>query len=208
MGLDITSSYGGTDKERINFQDAVSQQLHSMNGSTGEGGQLRDGLRETPKRVARMWLDELTAGYSVDVPGLFKTFDDHEDYNGMIVLKDIPVRSQCEHHLVPFVGYAHIGYFPDKCVIGLSKLPRVVEAYARRLQLQERLTVQIHDAIRDNLNPRGVIVVLECEHLCLTLRGVQQPGTKTMTSMVSGMFRDTGEYSREEFFNLIKVGAR
>lgn len=188
---------------RKRFETLVEDQLRIIyECGRGEQG-LRSGLIETPERVTKMWLDELTSGYAVDIEGLFKTFDDHENYNGMVVLKDIPVRSQCEHHMVPFVGYAHIGYFPDQRVVGLSKLPRLVDAYSRRLQLQERLTQQIHDAMLEHLHPRGVIVVVEAEHLCLTLRGVQQPGTMTMTSAVSGLFRDTDEYARDEFFHLI-----
>lgn len=191
---------------RPRFTTAVRNQLRIIEEcSTGED--LRDGLRRTPERVTRMWLDELTSGYEVDVPELFRTFDDHQDYEGMIVVKDIPVTSQCEHHLVPFVGYAHIGYFPSDRVIGLSKLPRVVDAFSRRLQLQERLTQQIHNALEENLEPRGTIVVIEAEHLCMTLRGIQKPGTKTMTSAVSGLFRDTTEFARQEFFALAGLSA-
>lgn len=179
--------------------------LRVLEGST-LGKDLRPGLERTPHRVTKMWLEELTSGYKVDIPSLFRTFDDHEDYEGMVVLKGIPVTSQCEHHLVPFVGYASVGYFPSDRVIGLSKIPRLVDAFARRLQLQERLTQQVHDALVEHLDPRGVIVVIECEHLCMTLRGVQSPGTKTLTSAVSGLFRDPTERAREEFFNLIEAG--
>lgn len=171
------------------------------------GEDLRPGLERTPHRVSKMWLEELTAGYAVDIPSLFRTFDDHEDYEGMVVLTKVPVTSQCEHHLVPFVGYASVGYFPSDRVIGLSKIPRLVDAYSRRLQLQERLTQQIHDSLVEHLDPRGVIVVLECEHLCMTLRGVQSPGTKTITSAVSGLFRNPKERAREEFFNLVGFSA-
>jgi GTP cyclohydrolase I len=192
--------------DREEFRRAVAQQLRIME-ELGAGEDLRPGLERTPERVTKMWLDELTAGYAVDIESLFqRTFDDHEDYSGMVLVKDIPVMSQCEHHLVPFVGYTHIAYFPSDRVLGLSKLPRVVDAFARRLQLQERLTQQIHDALVRYLKPRGVIVVVECEHLCMTLRGIQKPGTKTMTSAVSGLFRDPEEYARQEFFNLIANG--
>lgn len=188
---------------RKRFTTSVHNQLRVME-ECGRDEDLRPGLERTPLRVTRMWLDELTSGYKVDIETLFqRVFDDHENYSGMVALSDIPVRSQCEHHLVPFVGYAHIAYFPEKRVIGLSKLPKLVDAYSRRLQLQERLTQQIHDAIEKYLDPRGIIVVIEAEHLCMTLRGVQAPGTKTMTSAVSGIFRDTNEYAREEFFALI-----
>jgi GTP cyclohydrolase I len=184
------------------FVTAVHNQLRIIE-ECGRGEDVRAGLKETPQRVAKMWLDELTSGYAIDVESLFKVFDDHGDYNGMVVLKDVPVMSQCEHHLVPFVGYAHVAYFPGEHVLGLSKIPRVIDAYARRLQIQERLTQQIHDALDKYLKPRGVIVVIEAEHLCMTLRGVQRPGTKTMTSAVSGIFRDPDEYARAEFFQLL-----
>src|SRR4051812_21002818 len=187
------------------FRLQVARQLRIIE-ECGVGVDLREGLQRTPMRVTRMWLEELTSGYKVDVPSLFRTFDDHEGYDGMVALTRIPVRSQCEHHLVPFVGYAHIAYFPGDRVIGLSKLPRVVDAYARRLQLQERLTQQIHDALDLNLEPRGVIVVIEAEHMCMTLRGIQAPGTKTMTSAVSGLFRDPVERAKDEFFALIQNG--
>ena len=181
----------------------VRAQLLSMERQP-EGSELRPGLVETPGRVSRMWLNELSYGYEVDVDALFKTFDDHEDYEGMVIVKDIPVMSQCEHHLVPFIGYAHIGYLPKDKVVGLSKLPRLVDAYSRRLQIQERLTQQIHNKIVSELEPRGAIVVIECEHLCMTLRGVQKPGTTTVTSAVSGLYRDPAERAREEFFRLMR----
>jgi len=149
-----------------------------------------DGIRETPERVGRMWVEELTIGYDVDVPSLFRLFD-AEDFAGMIVVKDIPVRSLCEHHLVPIVGYAHLGYFPAGRVIGLSKLARLVEAYARRLQVQERLTRQVHAAMSEHLEQNGVAVMIEAEHMCMTLRGVQAPGTKTVTATMTGRFQET-----------------
>lgn len=160
------------------------------------------GLVETPTRFARMWLHELTAGYRVDVPGLFKTFPDEGEGN-MVAMCDIPVRSTCEHHLVPFVGYAHIAYFPNGKVVGLSKLSRIVDAFSRRLQIQERLTKQVLDALDEHLKPRGTMVVVSAEHLCMTLRGVQAPGTKTITSAVSGMFKHNGEGEKDEFLRLI-----
>lgn len=164
---------------------------------------LPEGLRETPERVSRMWLDELTSGYDVDVSSLFRLFP-HEGYAGMVVVKDIPVTSTCEHHMLPIIGYAHIGYIPDEHVIGLSKLPRIVNAYARRLQIQERLTQQVHDAIEKYLQPKGTIVAISAEHTCTTIRGVQAPGTKTVTCSVSGPFRDNTENAREEFFEHVR----
>lgn len=191
------------EENRKEFQHEVARQLRIIE-ECGREEDLREGLERTPYRVTRMWLDELTSGYGVDVEHLFRTFSDHGDYDGMIVLDRIPVMSQCEHHLVPFTGYASVGYFPGEYVIGLSKLPRVVDAFARRLQIQERLTQQIHDAIERYLKPRGVIVVVEAEHLCMTLRGIQSPGTKTTTSCVSGLFRDPSERAKDEFFQLLE----
>lgn len=162
----------------------------------------REGIESTPNRVAKMWLEELTAGYAVDVPSLFKLFPD-EGYDGIITVQDIPVTSVCEHHLVPIIGYCHIGYFPGtKGVVGLSKLPRVVNAYARRLQVQERLTEQIIEAISQNMEPRGVCVVLSCEHMCMTMRGVQAPGTKTVTSAARGLFVEE-QGTKDEFMRTI-----
>jgi GTP cyclohydrolase I len=162
----------------------------------------REGIESTPIRVARMWLEELTAGYAVDIPSLFKLFP-AEGYDGIVTVRDIPVTSVCEHHLVPIVGFAHIGYFPGpKGVVGLSKLPRVVNAFARRLQVQERLTEQIIDAIDDHMEPRGVCVVVSAEHLCMTMRGVQAPGTKTVTSTARGLFIEE-QGTKDEFMGMI-----
>lgn len=161
----------------------------------------RQGTDDTPKRVAKMWLEEMCAGYRVDIPSLFTVFD--SPASDMVIVKDIPVVSSCEHHLLPFTGYAHVGYLPDKNVVGLSKIKRVVDAYGKRLQLQERLTQQVADAMMDNLCPRGVMVVIEAEHLCQTIRGVQAPGTKMVTSAVRGLFNENKESEKEEFLRLI-----
>lgn len=162
----------------------------------------RSGTNDTPQRVAKMYIEELCSGYEVDVEGLFTTFG-NEGYDGMIIVKDIPLVSLCEHHLVPFVGHAHVGYFPNGKVVGLSKIARVVSAYSRRLQIQERLTNQIAVAMEKYLTPRGVIVVLSAEHLCMTIRGVQAPGTKTITSAVKGLYNENKEQEKEEFLRLI-----
>jgi GTP cyclohydrolase I len=163
---------------------------------------IREGTDDTPQRVAKMYVDELFAGYNIDISELFRTFD-NEGYDGMIVVKDVPVVSLCEHHLVPFVGWAHVGYFPDGKVLGLSKIARVVNAYARRLQIQERLTKQVADALVEGLDPRGVIVVVEAEHMCITIRGAQAPGTRAITSAVRGLFNTNQEGEKDEFFRLI-----
>jgi GTP cyclohydrolase I len=161
----------------------------------------RSGTDDTPHRVAKMWINELCSGYGVNVETLFKTFD--ADGRDMVIVKDIPLVSCCEHHLVPFIGHAHVGYLPNGQVVGLSKIKRVVDAFARRLQIQERLTTQIADAMDEHLNPRGVMVVIEAEHLCMTIRGVQAPGTRTITSAVRGMFNENQEGEKEEFLRLI-----
>lgn len=150
----------------------------------------REGLQETPSRVARAW-NELGAGYDADVSEILgTTFDiDHEE---MVLVKDIRLVSMCEHHMLPFTGLAHIGYIPsaEGQVTGLSKLARLVEAYARRLQVQERLTTQIAEALVTHLKARGVIVVIAAEHTCMTMRGVRKPGSQTVTSAVRGQLRD------------------
>lgn len=163
----------------------------------------REGLQQTPERVARA-LGDLTRGYHDNPNQWWRTFD-AEGADQMVCQWDIPLYSLCEHHLLPFVGYAHIGYIPREVICGLSKFKRVVDLYARRLQVQERLTRQIAEFLESMLSPRGVMVVVEAEHLCMTIRGVQTPGTLTTTSAVTGDFLDPREGSREEFFNLMKA---
>jgi GTP cyclohydrolase I len=161
----------------------------------------RDGLQDTPARVARSYA-EMTGGMRQEAKDvLTTTFDLGHDE--MVLVKDIEVWSQCEHHLVPFTGVAHIGYIPSKDgrITGLSKLARLVDVYARRLQVQERLTTQVADSLVELLEPRGVIVVIECEHLCMTMRGVRKPGAKTITSAVRGQLRNP--VTRAEAMSLI-----
>lgn len=166
----------------------------------------REGIKSTPDRVSKMWLDELTSGYDVDVDALLKTFPD-EGYRDMVIVRDVPVTSVCEHHLVPIVGYAHVGYFPAGRVVGLSKIPRVVQAYSKRLQVQERLTEEIALALfNGSLDPAGVMVVVEAEHMCMTMRGVQVPGTKTLTAAAYGRFDDNENNEKDEFYRLIGKG--
>ncbi|HXV93922.1 MAG TPA: GTP cyclohydrolase I FolE [Pseudonocardia sp.] len=165
----------------------------------------REGLRETPARVARAY-EEIFAGlYAEPDLVLEKTFD--EDHQELILVKDIPMFSTCEHHLVPFHGAAHVGYIPnaDGRVTGLSKIARVVDLYARRPQVQERLTGQVADAIVRKLAPRGVIVVMEAEHLCMGMRGIRKPGSRTTTSAVRGIFQSSPS-SRAEALSLIRGG--
>jgi GTP cyclohydrolase IA len=163
----------------------------------------REGLRETPRRVAELY-EEVFAGLGQDAGShLCVTFD--EGHQEMVLIRDIPLYSVCEHHLLPFVGRAHVAYIPgaDGRVCGLSKLARVVDAFAKRPQVQERLTSQIADTIVERLAPQGVIVVIEAEHLCMSMRGVQKPGAITTTSAVRGLFR-TKAATRAEAMSLIK----
>lgn len=162
---------------------------------------LRSGLRETPGRAADAYV-ELTRGYWDDSDKWWKTFD-AEGADQMICQWAIPMYSLCEHHMLPFVGFVHIGYIPKDVICGLSKLKRVVDLFARRLQVQERLTREICTFLNDKLEPRGVMVVVEAEHLCMTMRGVQTPGTLTTTSAVTGDFQDRKEGSRDEFLALL-----
>jgi GTP cyclohydrolase I len=157
----------------------------------------REGLIRTPERMHRMWL-ELTCGYRVDPERLINGAVFDVGYSEMVVVKGIPFYSLCEHHMLPFFGTAAVGYLPRGRVIGLSKIPRVVEMYARRLQVQERMTQQIADFLQQRLNPYGVGVVIEAEHLCLAMRGVQKGGATMVTSSVLGAFRTTKE-TRDEF---------
>ena len=182
-------------------QDKIIEAVKMILTAIGEDPG-REGLRETPERVARMY-DEIFSGLGIN-PELYleKTFSaDHEE---MVIVKDIPLYSMCEHHLLPFYGLAHVAYIPRKgCVTGLSKLARLVEGYARRPQLQERLTSQIADSIISKLNALGALVVIEAEHMCMTFRGVKKPGSKTVTSAVRGIFQKN-EATRAEAFSLIK----
>ncbi|MDN5751000.1 MAG: GTP cyclohydrolase I FolE [Pseudonocardia sp.] len=163
----------------------------------------REGLRETPARVARAYEEVFAGLYTEPDSVLDKTFD--ESHGELILVKDIPMFSTCEHHLLPFHGMAHLGYIPgeDGRVTGLSKIARVVDLYARRPQVQERLTGQVADALMRKLDPRGVIVVMEAEHLCMGMRGIRKPGSRTMTSAVRGLFQ-TSSTSRAEAYSLLR----
>ncbi|MDR0347394.1 MAG: GTP cyclohydrolase I FolE [Coriobacteriales bacterium] len=162
----------------------------------------REGLLDTPRRVARMY-EEIFSGLGVEPTGLFeKSFS--ENHTEMVLVKDIPFYSVCEHHLVPFFGMAHVGYIPgvEGQICGLSKLARLIDLFARRPQVQERLTSQVADTLVKYLKPQGVIVVIEAEHLCMSMRGVRKPGSKTTTSAVRGAFKDS-QKTREEALSLI-----
>jgi GTP cyclohydrolase I len=161
----------------------------------------RDGLLKTPERVAKA-LHYLTHGYDLKPAEILRSAMFEEDYSQMVVVKDIEVFSMCEHHMLPFFGKAHIAYIPNGHIVGLSKFPRIVDAFARRLQVQERLTNEIRDCIEDTLLPKGVAVVIECKHLCMAMRGVQKQNSVTTTSAFTGAFLNNDK-TRAEFLRLI-----
>ena len=161
----------------------------------------REGLLKTPMRAAKA-MDFLTHGYRQNPKAILESALFHEDYKQIVIVKDIEIYSLCEHHLLPFFGKAHIGYIPNGTIVGLSKIPRVVECFARRLQLQERLTTEIKDCLQEVLNPIGVAVVIEAQHLCMSMRGIQKQNSVTTTSEFTGAFLKN-ENTRQEFMHLI-----
>jgi GTP cyclohydrolase I len=182
--------------------DRVERLVSELLAAVGENP-AREGLRETPGRIARMY-EEVFAGLNEDpVAVLSVSFE--EGHDEMVILREIPFYSMCEHHLLPFHGQAHVGYLPDGRIVGLSKIARAVEIFARRPQVQERLTSQIADCIEDVLGAKGVGVVIEAEHLCMTMRGVRKPGSTMVTSAMRGRFRADSN-TRQEFLGLIRPG--
>jgi GTP cyclohydrolase I len=163
----------------------------------------REGLLKTPERVAKA-MKFLTNGYDQDPDAIIESAIFHEEYSEMVLVKDIEVYSMCEHHMLPFFGKAHIAYIPDGKIVGLSKIPRVVDAYSRRLQVQERLTIEIRDCIQRTLSPIGVAVVIECAHMCMQMRGVQKQNSVTTTSAFTGLFMNN-DATRREFINLVQA---
>ncbi len=182
-------------KEQIELEKLYEQVLSLV----GENPQ-REGLIKTPERVAKA-LQFLTQGYTQSPEAILRGAMFKEDYKQMVIVKDIEFYSMCEHHIIPFFGKVHIAYIPNGYITGLSKLPRVVDVFSRRLQVQERLTTEIMQCIQDTLNPLGVMVVIEANHLCMQMRGVEKQGSTTMTYDCSGVFED--EQKRKEFFSLI-----
>jgi GTP cyclohydrolase IA len=192
-------------KKTENYQDDVTSKLvenyRQVLELIGEDSK-RDGLLKTPERVAKA-MQYMTQGYQQDAVGLLNSAKFHESISEMVIVKDIELYSMCEHHMLPFIGKAHIAYIPNGWITGLSKIARVVDVFSRRLQVQERLTVQIMDAMRESLNPLGVAVVIEAKHLCMMMRGVSKQNSVTTTSAFYGEFeKDT---TRSEFLKLISA---
>ncbi len=163
----------------------------------------REGLLKTPERVAKS-MKFLTSGYDINPDELINQAIFHEEYSEMVLVKNIDIYSLCEHHMLPFFGKAHVAYIPNGKIVGLSKIPRVIDAYSRRLQVQERLTIEIRDCIQRTLEPKGVAVVIECCHMCMQMRGVQKQNAQTTTSAFTGLFL-SNDATRKEFINLVQT---
>ena len=181
--------------------EAIAEHVSSILDILGEDPS-REGLAETPQRVARAY-QFLMHGYALNPKDILKQALFEEEYDEMILVKDIEVYSLCEHHMLPFYGKAHVAYIPDGKIVGLSKIPRTVDVFARRLQVQERLTRQVAEAIQTVLDPQGVAVVMEASHMCMVMRGVQKPGSWTVTSAMLGVFQED-QKTRDEFLSLIR----
>ncbi len=179
--------------------NSLKKHYHGIIEGIGEDTE-REGLLKTPERAAKA-LQFLTQGYETNPEEILLSARFKEDYKQMVIVKDIEIYSLCEHHIIPFIGKAHIAYIPNEYIVGLSKIPRVVESFARRLQVQERLTTQIKECIQNTLDPLGVAVVIEAQHLCMAMRGVQKQNSVTTTSDFTGAFNKNE--TRAEFFNLV-----
>lgn len=188
-------------KPKLKSRDQIPELVESLLSELGEDPE-RQGLKDTPARVSRA-LRELTDGYGVSPEDVIADAVFDQDYDEMVVVKDIPFYSLCEHHMLPFFGSCHVGYLPKGKVVGLSKIPRLVGIFAHRLQLQERLTKQVAEALNDALAPKGVGVVVEARHLCMEMRGVQKPGGQLITSCMLGTFRKDPR-TRAEFLDLVR----
>lgn len=192
-------SYKKTEHYCDDVTEKLMENYRSVIGAIGEDPQ-REGLLKTPERIAKA-MQYITQGYKVDPRAILEQAKFHESYSEMVIVKDIELYSMCEHHMLPFFGKAHVAYIPNGLITGLSKIARVVDCFARRLQVQERMTHEIVDVIQDTLNPLGVAVVIEAKHLCMMMRGVQKQNSVTTTSAFTGQFRE--EPTRSEFLRLI-----
>lgn len=184
-----------------NYNQDIASSIKKLLSKIGENPE-REGLLKTPERVSKS-MEFLTNGYKKNPSEILKSAMFAESYNQMVLVKDIELYSLCEHHMLPFFGKAHIAYIPNGYIVGLSKIPRIVDVFSRRLQVQERLTDEIKDCIQETLNPKGVAVVIEAQHLCMQMRGVQKQHSSTTTSAFSAIFM-SDEKTRAEFMNLIK----
>jgi GTP cyclohydrolase IA len=193
--------YEKIDQYNLKRVEKISVNYSSIITSVGEDVQ-RDGLLKTPERAAKA-LQFLTHGYDISPEEILRSALFSDEYKQMVIVKDIEIYSLCEHHLLPFFGKAHVAYIPNGCIVGLSKIPRVVDAFARRLQVQERLTTQIRDCIQETLKPLGVAVVIEAKHLCMLMRGIQKQNSVATTSAFTGEFEN--ETTRGEFIRLISA---
>ncbi len=191
--------YQKTERYNEEVIENIASHYTQILGAIGEDPK-REGILKTPERAAKA-LQYLTHGYDLDAAEILRSAMFKEDYSQMVIVKDIEVYSLCEHHLLPFFGKAHIAYIPNGHIVGLSKIPRVVDVFARRLQVQERLTNEIRDCIQDTLNPAGVAVVIECKHMCMSMRGIQKQNSVTTTSAFTGAF--SNDKTRSEFLKLI-----
>ncbi len=192
-------AYKKTEHYEENITSGLIENYRKIISLLGEDVE-REGLKKTPERLAKA-MQYITQGYHLDAKAIINSAKFHEDVSEMIVVKDIELYSMCEHHMLPFIGKAHVAYIPNGWITGLSKVARVVDVFARRLQVQERLTAQIRDAIKETLNPLGVAVVIEAQHLCMMMRGVQKQNSVTTTSAFDGEFMKNA--TRSEFLKLI-----
>ncbi len=193
------NGYTKTDIYNQDKIDSISGYYKKILLDLGENPE-REGLIKTPERVAKS-LQYLTHGYDLDPVAILNSAKFKEEYKQMVIVKDIELYSMCEHHMLPFFGKAHVAYIPNHYIVGLSKIPRIVDAFSRRLQVQERLTTEIRDCIQNTLNPLGVAVVIEAQHLCMQMRGVQKQNSITTTSAFTGEFEN--DRTRKEFISLI-----
>lgn len=201
MSESTENGYQKIDNYNESTVNVIAQHYQQILSAIGEDPK-REGIIKTPERAAKA-LQYLTHGYDLDAAEILKSAMFKEEYSQMVIVKDIEVYSMCEHHMLPFFGKAHIAYIPNGHIVGLSKIPRVVDVFARRLQVQERLTNEIRDCIQETLQPAGVAVVIECKHMCMSMRGIQKQNSVTTTSAFTGEF--VKETTRSEFLRLISA---